>query len=1197
MKNEELIERFAKQLQSIGGSNPLKTFEASTFGQIDLARSHPSGLAQLTGTRTTTITNLVRDGVAQSRALSAARRIRAKAKRIEQNFSISALFIAAGAVVTGEGDTLPILLWRSHLLPKGDDYELRVDDVPMLNPALLMLLKRVRPDFRESDLYAVANAQGELIPVSVLSLVTELLGDAALETQKLLVLGNFVPDLVQAGMHGVPQSKLLELLVSGAENAEGIAIAPVAVENADSSQLTVLRRALSGQSLAVWTLPGAGYLQTVVNLLANLALHQKRVLLVAPRKQTLDEVAERLSQANLQGLAVREGNSWSDTVSAISRNEKSDEHRLPEAKLRLEKAQTEIELYFSALHSRENSLNLTLIEIIEKLAELAAKPIPPVNSARIKPEQLPSIRQAAASLLHRAHEAGVFRYGPADSPWFGANFTTEAEISNCVGELKDLAGDQFRILSYQINLYLTDLQLKPCETVEQWSAQLRLLIGIRETLDKFLPSIYDRPLHEMITATGPRSERGSQSGAARRRFKKLAKEYVRPGSSVSNLHAALVSAQEQFDSWLELNQTKAPPTVPLGLSDVQAKFGRIFEVLETLQRHLDPDPDIELLTRMNFADLTQKLEDLAAKTALLDRYLERLPLVIELGALGLGGLVRELCKVNPSREQLDDEFDLAWWQSALETLVAANPGITEYTNQQLAANEFEYELAANELVAQSNAMVRAELSRRWRDGISSHPAQADDLRALLRERKLNLKNAARRGGSLYQSLVPAVLVSPYRVAELDSTEQFDVVIVLDAASVGVAEAAAALARGSQLIVFGDDVIAAPADFDTVARATQGHADTDRESVFSFARQNLPLLSITRNYRTQGQVLGKYLNDNFYDNQIVMDPASGQFFGKYNFEQIEVTEATTASTTIEGATESMEAEVRKVAELVINHARWTPEESLMVVTASRSHAERVAAVVADEVGKQPQLAEFFDAHGREEFDCVTMSELTHRLADRVIFSVGFGRTPEGRISGTLGDFNSSSASRWMVNQIVAARKRLTVVSSYNFEDFAQSQPENQRWLKDLIAPSFLSDIKAGEPDPLLRDLSLRLEKLGLKVQLNFAGRIGLAVSFGAKAAVVDADWSLVGESWDEKLRIRPGLLRAMGWQYLRVHALELFARPQDVANRIAMDLGLDLENRKQPLFEERAFEDTARAWGDPDDSNDDRLRDDKPPHWG
>ena len=1191
----DLIATLRHDLMQIGGSNPLKNFEASSFGQIDLARAHPGGLAQLTSAKASLISNLVRDGVAQSRALSAARRMSLKARKIEQSFAMPALFVAAGSVLTTSQQTIPILLWRSHLIQKGDDYELRIEAEPELNPSLTELLTQARPDFRLSDLMAIAQGQSELIPVSVLSLITEILGDRILETQKLLVLGNFVPDLVRTVDLGVTDSKLLQLLVSGDEPRTGVE--PMLVQNADSSQQQVLGKAMAGQSFAVWTYPGAGYLQTLVNLLANLALEKKRALLIAPRQQTLDEVAERLSASGLAGLAVRESNVWTDAVAAISRNEKTFESNLDAAKKRLEQAEAAVSEYFSALHSNDNSLNLTLIEIVEKLASLASKPIPPVNSARIKPEQLPSIRQAASALLFNAHEAGVFRYGPQDSPWFGARFSSESEISSTLAGVKSLAGEEFRLLSYQINRYLTDLKLKPCENVEQWSVQLRLLLGIRETLDKFLPSIYDRPMHEMITATGPRSERGSQSGVQRRRFKKLAKDYIRPGSSVPNLHVALRSAQEQLDLWNELNESNAPPSVPLGLSDVQQKFEQIFSVLEDLQRHVDPNPDIELLTRLSFDDLAQRLEDFRDRTEILDRYMDRLPLVNELNEIGLSGLVRELCKVNPSREQLELEFDLAWWQSALETIVQANPRIMDYSNHEIAAIELEYELAAQGVIEQSMLKLQQELAARWKQGIIKHPAQADDLRRLLRERKLNIRNASEKGNDLWKSLIPAVLVSPYRLHTLDPREQFDVVIVLDGASVGIAEASQALSRGQQLIVFGDEVIAAPSNFDTVARDTQAPLDSDRQSLFTHAKSNLETLSINRSYRTQGQVLGKYLNDNFYQGKLVLEPASDQFFGRHNFEQIELTENVTASSTIEGATESMDVEVQKVIELVINHARWSPEDSLMVVTASRSHAERIAQGVKEAVASQAQLSEFFDAHGREEFECVTMSDLTHRLADRVIFSVGFGRTPEGRISGTLGDFNSDQAGRWMVNQIVSARRRMTVVSCYNFEDFASSLPENQRWLKDLIAPSFLSDVQPGEPDPLLFDLAKRLEKLGLRVQLNFAGRIGLAASFGTKAAVIDADWSLVGETWDEKLRLRPGLLRAMGWQYLRVHALELFARPQDVANRIATQMGIDLTSKKEPLFDEKAFEDRPEAWGDRDDSNDDRLWDDKPPHWG
>ncbi len=130
MERQQLLDQLAKELATIGGANPLLDFEASSFGQIDLARAHPGGLAQLTGSRSSTMSNLVRDGVAQARALSAARRIRNKARSIERSFSMAAMFVAAGAVLTQDDKTLPILLWRAHLIPKGDDYELRVDETP-----------------------------------------------------------------------------------------------------------------------------------------------------------------------------------------------------------------------------------------------------------------------------------------------------------------------------------------------------------------------------------------------------------------------------------------------------------------------------------------------------------------------------------------------------------------------------------------------------------------------------------------------------------------------------------------------------------------------------------------------------------------------------------------------------------------------------------------------------------------------------------------------------------------------------------------------------------------------------------------------------------------------------------------------------------------------------------------------------------
>jgi hypothetical protein len=139
----------------------------------------------------------------------------------------------------------------------------------------------------------------------------------------------------------------------------------------------------------------------------------------------------------------------------------------------------------------------------------------------------------------------------------------------------------------------------------------------------------------------------------------------------------------------------------------------------------------------------------------------------------------------------------------------------------------------------------------------------------------------------------------------------------------------------------------------------------------------------------------------------------------------------------------------------------------------------------------------------------------------------------------------------------------------------------------------------EADPMLSDLSIRLRKLGARVDDTFSKDLPLVVSFGNKTAVIEPDWFIPGQNRVEKFCIRPGLLTAMGWLYIRVYSFELFSDPQAVANRIAEQLGMQVTKRPLPLFEtnEQAFEDSNLAWGDSADSNDSRLRQDKPPHWG
>jgi hypothetical protein len=188
--------KWQDEIRAIGVTNPLTNFETNSFGQIDLERSHPGGFSQFVTGRQTLLSNLVRDPLAFSRALSAARRIKAKSDRLSSNFGIETIHLVGG-VVNFEADgfdlNVPILIWPVSLLRKADDYEIALDGSARVNPALIEALEScygIKLD--EADLLARQNESSDLIPVTVLNYLSNLAGSTAtLDIRRILIISNF----------------------------------------------------------------------------------------------------------------------------------------------------------------------------------------------------------------------------------------------------------------------------------------------------------------------------------------------------------------------------------------------------------------------------------------------------------------------------------------------------------------------------------------------------------------------------------------------------------------------------------------------------------------------------------------------------------------------------------------------------------------------------------------------------------------------------------------------------------------------------------------------------------------------------------------------------------------------------------------------------------------------------------------------
>ena len=1199
---------WTREIRDIGKANGLTNFAFNDFGQIDLDRAHPGGIAQFTSTGTSLLSNLVREPLAFSKALTTARRIKAKAVTHLNNFGLHTVYLVGG-VASLEQDgfdlSMPILLWPVVLTRKTDDFEIARAGAPFVNPALVAaLFHTYGVSIDANKITGLVNEASDLFPLSVTEHISSLLdAEARVEFRRVLVIGNFAvePSLMEADLRPEGNTILRQLAeVSEVAQLETEHLGEIRlVADADATQRRIVARAARGDSFAVETLPGSGYTQTVVNLLTSLVHDGKQVLVVTPRRQTLNELAERFGSLGLGGLLVRNYNLWLDVVGSISRYERAGEVDLVAAGVKRDSSATILQNYLDGLAARSEQLGLSLIEILDALSKLASMPNAPTSIARLNRETLETFRSrvSAIELLEQAAAVGLFDFGPTDSSWFAARFETEEQVSEVTELAKRLYEVQFPALTKLLDDVVVRANFRSPTSFGEYGEYLKVLGGVAASLDRFTPEIFDRDVTELIEATGPRKFGGNLSGSTRRRLKKLAKEYLRSGMSVSDLHSALKDIKEQREAWAKYCHTDSIPSSIAGVADTTVAYRSFVSELARVQLHLDQQLSEELFDLSTVA-FTKVIASLARDTEPLEKLSERNAIRSDLISSGLETVYRDFARLKIRTEHIAAEFDLIWWQSAFELLLKLKPEIAGVSPDgiRLLENEFaEADRHLNELGVQAFNQLQAH---HWKERIDANPLDAAALKEVLKSRTSTFRNLNSASKSLSNLLLGAFAASPYELAAaLPSDASFDTVIVLDAAGTTVGDNITALMRAKQVVAFGDSAIAAPIGFELEASEVPITLEATSESIFDKVARIFGVESMRKSWRPTGQTLGSLINREFYQNRIIFEPTASDYAGRSNFDLQFV--KTTPVSASDHLAESPNEEVEAAVKLVVAHATQHPEDSLLIVSASTVHAERIRNALDREVLEHADVKQFFDAHGDEKFEVATLADLSHRVADRVIFSPGFGILASGRAANYLGQLSHTSGRRTLANMLVSARKSLTMVTAITADQLPEEPVGTAKQFAKLYryATSPQPVDSEIDSDPMLSDLALRLRKLGAHVTIGYTPRIPMAVSYGANSAVILPDWSLIGDDLSEKIRLRPALLSAMGWKTIRVHALEVFADPQALAVRISDELGMAISKKPQTLFDEPSFDETDQAWGENHNSNDQRLKNDKPPHWG
>ncbi len=1202
-------------------------FTKTPEGSIDLTHAHPSGLAQLMAGRRTRLSTLIRDRQQYVVAARASRNLRSKIFELANDRGIDAGYFSAGTVVwtsavggKPQRVSAPVMLTAISLTvrPGEDDYELQLTEQARINPALIRHLKTIHGIvFDVNAVTRMAYSTARFDPQPVLDRLGTLIQPIhGAEVEHNLLVSTFsdlsgnledpwinenhtlVSALARAATGSpvdVPEFKAGRFPSTDERNpAEELLLV-----DADADQQYVVDAVRAGDSLVVSSPPGTGQTQTAINTIGALVDEGKTVLVVGDRRASLGEISSQLETLGLESVLFQlSGNATplalkGQLVRAIVRNEKSLEPQLSNLHATLTEHRHALMDHVASLHNVRQRWGCSPYEAMQSLAELTSIQPAPATTVRLKRSVLDSIRdrEELAGRLHRAAELGSFSRDSTTSPWHGARLLTRKETQEAQQVAVSVAG-KLPLLRERMNGVAEHAEIRLGSTFAEWGGQIELLVAVRESLDKFTPDIFDRPVHDLISATASsawRRERNIDMPSMQRsRLRRVAKEYVRPGVHIADLHSSLVLVQDQRAAWSGYATTQRHPAVPSGLVEMTALYRELeAELAELGQAVQHTAAGGELLTTP-YDELMERLERLVADTGTLETLPERTLLVENMREHGLGELLADLAEREVPAESVAAELELAWWQSALEAMISGDDYLAMSDGDALRQLEAEYRLADNAHIASGAARLRWKLAERWRAAIAEHPREADLLRSLLKDGRVTLAALTGQALELLPTLVPVWSVSPYLMSGLLPIEQkFDAVVILDAEATSLQAVLPAIARSKQVVAFGDDRIASPRTFTVgVERLAAGETSSHQgiESAYRALTAVLPVRTLRTVYRAVDEDLVRQLSKGFYDGGLRRLPEGQSATGLDRALTLEyLPDGTGLPSADQDGVESVVAEVNRAVELVFEHARLRPRTSLAVVTGSLRHAARIGESIRLQLPNYPMLAGFFTA-GDESFRVVDLDRAQGLVRDHVIFSPGYGRTPHGRALHNLGPLSADGGRAKFALAMTRARRSLHVLSCFRPEDLDVTRLSHGAVdFYELLDREIAGNSDLGSPasraaaseqalgaDPLVADLGDRLRARGARVWHQYDGVLNMVAAadplhtIGQDDAEIPRPVAIESDGTEqyrrmtvrERSRLRPQLLERLGWRYMPLWTIEVFTDPSACADRIGGYLGLE-----------------------------------------
>lgn len=953
--------------------------------------------------------------------------------------------------------------------------------------------------------------------------------------------------------------------------------------DADSSQQLVIRQALGDQDGVVHGPPGTGKSQTIANMIAEFAAQGRRVLFVAEKRAALEVVLERLKQTGLGHLALdlhgaevsrREiMASFSESLSIIRSTPSPDVESIH---TRFSQRRKRLIEHVALLHTAQGGSGISVYAIQGRLLRLerAVK-----SSTRWRGEQLDRLdRPQAETIRDLLEEAagfgGVFlRDDP--SPWTGADLPD--------GHSVETALDTAQVLLHRWPILLASLErlrgqsgFVATKSLAEVRTQLELLVEVSGTLAVYSDELFSNTdLFSVVAALEPArgsairrvwalaSDGGYRAGLRTARMLRRTGP-ARPRQLLHEITAAL----HQSERWKTHSASVPRPRPTPSLDGARQAMRAVDDCLAWLCSKL-VCPDLEQISLSAVGAWFQALASDSTTPHRLPRLLE---IERELAERGVEELVAELRQTRPSPGSFADTFEHAWLTSCMDLARSKSPSLAGFNGRTHDRIAEEFRRLDKQRIKLASDRIRRAHAERAVGVMNANPTQEALVRreAAKKAKHLPFRRLVTEASQVLTALRPCWMASPLSVSHLLPADQqlFDIVLFDEASQVVPEDAAPSLLRGRHAIVAGDRKQLPPTTFfvageDDDPESGENETPTQGfESILDLMSGLLDPWPLDWHYRSRDEALIAFSNRHIYDERLVTFP------GPAADRALEHT-LVAQSESLDGQEESASAEVRRVVELVLDHAVKRPDETLGVIALGIKHALRVESAIEDALRSRAELDAFFDQSRRERFFVKNLERVQGDERDAIILTVGYGKDRSGRLLYRFGPLLMQGGERRLNVAITRARNRMTVVSCFTHHDMdpGRSKARGVELLRLYLEYAVSGGSRLGqdstnifEPNAFERDVFDALTEKGIALLPQWGAsnyRIDLVAQHpgerGRLVLAIECDGATYHSAYSarDRDRLRQQHLEALGWRFHRIWSTDWFTRrDEEIARAVA-----------------------------------------------